>query len=128
MLALAWTVGSIEGEHAAYEGLALMYLYLGQVQKVKFYDARVSLGIYEPTDSQLFNITVSATLNAHPWLKMKLGLKEQSLVPGMTQGERKTGLDVVREQAEDLSRLGTHLTHFFAEKLHDYSLIKPDTI
>ena len=29
MLALAWTVGSIEGEHAAYEGLALMYLYLG---------------------------------------------------------------------------------------------------
>ena len=59
---------------------------------------------------------------------MKLGLKEQSLVPGMTQGERKTGLDVVREQAEDLSRLGTHLTNFFAEKLHDYSLIKPDTI
>ena len=88
------------------------------------------MGVYEPTDTQLYLITTSATLNSHPWLKTKLGLKNEhnSGVPGMTQGERKTGLDVVKEHAEDLSRLGTHLTHFFAEKLHDYSLIKPDII
>ena len=31
MLALAWTIKSCEGELAAYEGLALMYLYRGQI-------------------------------------------------------------------------------------------------
>ena len=29
LLGLAWTIKSSEGELAAYEGLALMYLYLG---------------------------------------------------------------------------------------------------
>ena len=29
MLAIAWTIKSVEGELAAYEGLALMNLYIG---------------------------------------------------------------------------------------------------
>ena len=32
MLALAWTIKSVEGELAAYEGLAMMNLYIGYVE------------------------------------------------------------------------------------------------
>ena len=42
MLALAWTCKSLEAEHCAYEGLATMHLYLGNIEKVRFYDARVT--------------------------------------------------------------------------------------
>ena len=68
MLALAWTCKSIEAELMAYEGLAAMHLYLGNIQKVKFYDARVTYGAYEP-ESQGYTITVSAMQSQHPWLK-----------------------------------------------------------
>lgn len=68
MLALAWTCKSMEAELSAYEGLALMHLYLGNIQKVRFYDARISHGAYEP-DSQGYSITVSAMMSKHPWLR-----------------------------------------------------------
>ena len=60
LLALAWTTKSFEAELAAYEGLASMHLYLGNIQKVKFYDARITYGQYEPYSSQGYKITVSA--------------------------------------------------------------------
>ena len=47
MLALAWTVKSRDMELAAYEGLAVMHLYLGNIQKVKYYDARITHGLFE---------------------------------------------------------------------------------
>ena len=72
MLALAWTIKSYVGELAAYEGLALMYLYTGQIEKCKFYDARISNGQYEPQDSQLYKISVSSTINDNKYLKEPL--------------------------------------------------------
>ena len=62
MLALAWACKSIEAELSAYEGLAAMHLYLGNIQKVKFYDARITNGAYEP-ESQGYQITVSAVMS-----------------------------------------------------------------
>jgi len=69
MLALAWTIKSREGEFAAYSGLSLGYLYQGMIEKVKFYDARITEGDYEPVDSQLYKISVSSSVTEHPWLK-----------------------------------------------------------
>ena len=69
MLALAWTCKSLEAEHCAYEGLATMHLYLGNIEKVRFYDARVTHGVNEPEKSQGYKITVAATMSSHPWLK-----------------------------------------------------------
>ena len=69
LLALAWTCDSLEAELCAYEGLASTHLYLGNIQKVRFYDARISLGRYEPEQSQGRLITVAATITQHPWLK-----------------------------------------------------------
>jgi hypothetical protein len=69
MLSLAWTVKSNEAELTAYEGLAMMNLYLGNIQKVKFFDARISHGAYEPEESQGYKIQVSTTMADHPWLK-----------------------------------------------------------
>ena len=51
MLALAWTIKSPEAELLAYEGLALMYMYMGKIQKSLYYDARVSHGYYEAGES-----------------------------------------------------------------------------
>lgn len=59
ILAIAWTIKLPEMEFAAYEGLAQMHLYLGNIQKVKFYDARMSHGQYEPENSQSYKISVS---------------------------------------------------------------------
>ena len=42
MLSLAWTIKSSEGEFSAYQGLSLSYLYLGLIDKVKFYDSRIN--------------------------------------------------------------------------------------
>ena len=75
MLALAWTLRSPEAELAAYEGLAKMFLYMGQIEKSKFYDARIANGKYEPEDSQLFKITLSNNLNEHRWLRETQGSK-----------------------------------------------------
>ena len=69
MLALAWTLQSFEGEFAAYEGLSKSYLYQGQIDKVKFYDDRITEGEYEPADSQLYKISISSMVTEHPWLK-----------------------------------------------------------
>ena len=56
---------------AAYEGLARMHLYRGDVEKVRFYDARVTSGIYEPDTTQGYKIHVAQTIIDHPWLKPK---------------------------------------------------------
>ena len=69
MLALSWTCKLPEAELAAYEDLARMHLYLGNIEKVKFYDARVTYGQYEPEESQGFKVHVTAQLNRHTWLK-----------------------------------------------------------
>lgn len=68
LLSLAWACNSLEGEFAAYEGLSKMYLYIGQIEKAKFYDARISNGIYEPHDTQMFKVTMAYTLKENPWL------------------------------------------------------------
>lgn len=60
MLALSWTCKLPEAELAAYEDLARMHLYMGNIEKVKFYDARVTYGQYEPEESQGFKVHVSA--------------------------------------------------------------------
>lgn len=51
MLALAWTSKSMEAEMAAYEALGRMHLYLGHIEKVKFYDAKISFGKMEHVNS-----------------------------------------------------------------------------
>ena len=51
MLALAWTCKSQESEFFAYQGLARMHLYLGNIEKVKFYDAKITYGMYEAEHS-----------------------------------------------------------------------------
>ena len=72
MLSLAWSCKSSESELAAYEGLSMMNLYIGQIEKCKYYDARVNNGIYEPHDSQLYNVALSNTLLEHTWLRETL--------------------------------------------------------
>ena len=121
LLGLAWTIKSSEGELAAYEGLALMYLYLGQIQKAKFYNHRLAHGIYEPQDSQLYKISVSSTLNDNRWLRDRSGVQG-------TDGKTQSFLELAWDKTEDLGRAGTHLTTFFSAKLRDYSLLKHDTI
>ena len=118
LLGLAWTIKSPEGELAAYEGLSLMYLYIGQIQKSKFFEARISHGYYQPYDSQLYKITVSSTLNDNRWLK-----KEN---PVLSKGLN--NLDIAIEKADDMQRLGTHFSKFFADRLRDYSLLRPETM
>ena len=44
---------------AAYEGLARMHLYRGEVEKVRFYDARVTSGVYEAENTQSYKIHVA---------------------------------------------------------------------
>ena len=55
----------------------------------------------------------------HPWLKEN----EASQKLG-----RKSKLETAQEQAEDLSKLETHLESFFTTKIKDFSLMKPDTV
>ena len=69
LLSIAWTIKLSEIELQAYEGMALAYLYLRKIEKVKFYDGRIMYGIYESETSQTYKITVSQTLFGHPWLK-----------------------------------------------------------
>ena len=47
VLAIAWTIKLSELELTAFEGLAVAYLYLGKLEKTKYYDARVMHGMYE---------------------------------------------------------------------------------
>lgn len=63
MLALAWTCKLTEAELTAYENLAKMHLYMGNIQKVKYYDARVTNGIYEHEASQGYKVHVTSTIN-----------------------------------------------------------------
>lgn len=51
LLALAWASKSQEVEIMAYQGLRRMHLYLGNIEKVKFYDAKMLYGKYEPETS-----------------------------------------------------------------------------
>lgn len=75
-LSIAWTIKSATAELLAYEGLSLMHMYLGNIQKACFYDARVTHGTYEPEESQGYKLTVQTTISEHPWLKERL--KKQS--------------------------------------------------
>ena len=59
VLAIAWTIKLSELELSAYEGLAIAYLYLGSLEKTRYYDARIMMGLYEQEDSQTYKITVS---------------------------------------------------------------------
>ena len=95
MLAIAWTIKSSEGELAAYEGLALMNLYCGQIQKCKFFDARITNGQYEPHDSQLYKITVSSCTNENRWLKES----SHSHI-----GHKQSYIDLAIDKAEDMGR------------------------
>ena len=119
MLALAWTIRSFEGEFAAYEGLSKSYLYQGMIEKVKFYDDRITEGEYEPPDSQLYKISISSMVNEHPWLKE---------TDPKAKPAKKTRLETAQEAADDLSKMETHLVGFFSDKIKDFSLMKPDTV
>ena len=59
VLGISWTIKLTELELSAYEGLAVAYLYLGKIEKVRYYDARVMHGMYESDKSQIYKITVS---------------------------------------------------------------------
>lgn len=48
LMALSWACKSQEVEMSTYQGLAKMHLYLGNIEKVKFYDSKVLYGQYEP--------------------------------------------------------------------------------
>ena len=101
-----------------------MHLYKGTIQKAKFYDARITHGVYEPLDSQLATITVSTTLNEHPWLKDRHYLSSS----GIQMGAYNTGHELIWAKSDDLAKLGTHLVSFFTEKLKDFSLLKGDCV
>ena len=53
-----------------------MNLYIGQIEKAKFYDARITNGQFEPTDSQMFKIAHQQTCNENKWLKDLTVLKK----------------------------------------------------
>lgn len=78
LLSIAWICNSLEGEFAAYEGLSKMYMYMGQIEKAKFYDAKIINGIYEPRDSQIFKIAMAFTLKENPWLEEILSKQENN--------------------------------------------------
>ena len=69
MLSLAWTCRSTEAELSAYEGLTRMHMYLGNIEKVKFYDAKVTLGHFENPKTKGYQVHVNNVLTSHPWLK-----------------------------------------------------------
>ena len=69
MLCMAWACKSTEAEYSAYEGLTRMHMYLGNMEKVKFYDAKVTLGHFEKETSKGYKVHVHNVLAAHPWLK-----------------------------------------------------------
>ena len=62
VLAISWTIKLRELELSAFESLAVSYLYLGKLEKTRYYDARVMHGMYEQESSQTYKITVSQTL------------------------------------------------------------------
>jgi len=102
IIQIAWTVKLREMEFSAYKGLASAYIHLGKVEKVKFYDARVTLGVYESDSTQTYKITVSQCLTAHPWLKETANAK-------MAAKGRLVGLALAWKQANDVEKSGTHL-------------------
>ena len=69
LLAIAWASKSQEVEMMAYQGLKRMHLYLGNIEKVKYYDAKVLYGKYEPENSQGYKVHIANVINDHPWLK-----------------------------------------------------------
>ena len=76
LLAFAWTGKSRKTEIAVYERLSKMHLYLSNIEKAKFYDAKVFNGQYQSDQSQGYKVHVSNTIHEHPWLK-KTASKEQ---------------------------------------------------
>ena len=38
------------------------------------------------------------------------------------------GLEKAQSQADDLSKLGTHLVSFFTNSVRDYTLLRPDIL
>lgn len=59
VLAISWTIKLTEMELAAFYGLSVLHLYMGSIEKARYYDARVTRGIYESEKSQTYKITVS---------------------------------------------------------------------
>ena len=91
MLGMAWASKSMQAEMSAYEGLARMHLYLGNIEKVKFYDAKVFHGQYENEAGKRVHVT--NVLNTHPWLRDKTTLGKEKI----------TGLSLLQRQAEDVA-------------------------
>ena len=98
-----------------------MHLYLGNIQKVRFYDARITHGVYEPEKSQGYKIAVSATMSQHPWLK-------EITTKKMAQKGHLVGIALAQKQANDVYQFDSHLRTLFTERLHDFSLLKPDIV
>jgi hypothetical protein len=53
LLETAWDTCDSEAEIQAYDGLALQYFYLGQVQKTAYYQDRAARGKLEKRDSKV---------------------------------------------------------------------------
>lgn len=69
VLGISWTIKLTQLELSSYESMAVAYLYLGKIEKVRYYDARVMHGMYESDKSQIYKITVSQTIAANTWLR-----------------------------------------------------------
>jgi len=121
LLALSWASKSQEIELSAYQGLARMHLYLGNIEKVKFYDAKITYGQYEPEYSQGYKVHVANVMNEHPWLK-------ETLNRDQTEHGQLAGLLFLQRQAEEVYQFDTHLKTLFSEKLLDFSLFKADVV
>lgn len=121
MLQLAWTSKSMEAEMAAYEALGKMHLYLGNIEKVKFYDSKINFGQMEHENSQLYKVHVTNTVSEHPWLRKNSSNSNKAK-------DILVGKELLLQQAENVSKFNSHLKCLFSEKLRDFSLMKPDII
>lgn len=79
-----------------------MHFYLGNIEKVKFFDAKVTYGKGEPENSQGYKVHVANVINKHPWLKAT-ATKEQK------DNKKLVGIKLFERQAEDVMKSNTHL-------------------
>lgn len=61
------------------------------------------------------------TVSEHPWLRKNNTNSQKAK-------EILVGKELLFQQAENVSLLGSHLKCLFSEKLRDFSLMKPDII